>query len=393
MAMQTQQSSLLAKLGPQVNQALAAAKDEPPDMGFQRLPGGITNGIAQLTKCGFQPIAAGKQNAGQPLYRAEGVVIEPEYVTINGVPLKVRGMTTSEIEGLYASTNQKDGAVTTVSQHAVSVQNRMKLLGGEFPQGTIGELEQVAIALSQAKPFFRFSTQETPEVIDPVTKKVKYAAKVWERWLGSSGLENYAPPDAGDAVQDNNPPVNGHAPAATSRPLAGRPAGPPAEGPSNADGAMDDAQPADDWSASDDLDALVAACNVEDNGAQVRLSQLADDAGVDEGWRRLGTTSWEDIAQAITQAVADAEAANDQPVDQEEPAELGPEVGKVVFYRAQDPKTKKPMVDPKTKKTLRKQQCNVVDKDLGKETCTLAPLSNPKTKYRNVPWQQLTDSE
>lgn len=50
MAMQQQRSSLAAKMGGRLSAANAAVMDKPINVGFQRLPPGIRNGVAKLTE-------------------------------------------------------------------------------------------------------------------------------------------------------------------------------------------------------------------------------------------------------------------------------------------------------------------------------------------------------
>ena len=57
------QSGLLKKYGGRIDAAVKKYADAEPNYGFQRLPGGITNGIAQLVECGFGKVEQGKANA------------------------------------------------------------------------------------------------------------------------------------------------------------------------------------------------------------------------------------------------------------------------------------------------------------------------------------------
>lgn len=69
-------SSVLAKFGPQLNQAVAEHSADPVEYGPVNLPPGINNGVAQLERAYFDVYKTG-DNTGKPYFRASGVVIEP----------------------------------------------------------------------------------------------------------------------------------------------------------------------------------------------------------------------------------------------------------------------------------------------------------------------------
>ncbi len=62
-------SKLAAKYGAKLDQAVKAHAQDETDYGFIRLPPGIVNGIAQLTKCYFDEYKTGK-NKGEMYFRA-----------------------------------------------------------------------------------------------------------------------------------------------------------------------------------------------------------------------------------------------------------------------------------------------------------------------------------
>ena len=122
MVMQKGKSSILAKLGNQLNKAIAAHKDDELELSqFGELPAGIENGIAQLVECKFDVYKKGDMK-DQPFFYAAGVVKRPE--TVGDIPIK--GLRTSIMEPVCDTPGK---ARQTVDEHIKKIMNDMRKLG------------------------------------------------------------------------------------------------------------------------------------------------------------------------------------------------------------------------------------------------------------------------
>ncbi len=300
MPAQVTKSKLLAKYGKKLEEAAKRHAGAPIEYGPQRLPPGITNGVAKLVVCTFAEVASGKTNAGQLYFRAAGVICEPESVVHNGQAVPVKGQQTSIME-MVCDTKTQAGKTTTMEEHVANVQNEMKkLLGDGYDPNDLegANLEATAAALEQAGIYFRFSTS----VRRPM--KAGDAEGVWENWHGTKGLENYTP------TGGSNGQVEDH---------SGETAG---EG----------------GDAGVDVDALVATASEDGDGeeqkeAREQLIQLAVDAGHEREVAEAAD-GWQDVADL---AANPPEAAAEEAAEAVEEPKV-PEKGEDYAYRARDPK-------------------------------------------------------
>ena len=194
MPSQVAKSGFSAKYGNSLSRSVGAhAKDETSYSRFGNLPGGINNGVAQLIEAKFDTHDSGDHEGDYYFYCA-GTVVSPDKAP-DGTPIK--GLRTSYTELMYDTVNSK-GVTVTQDEHVSNMLNEMRKLGGDTSHVTSGEdLENLATALVQAAPHFRFTTSQgkpTPEYPDP---------RVWENWSGSKGLENYTPSSNDRPVTDN----------------------------------------------------------------------------------------------------------------------------------------------------------------------------------------------
>ena len=127
MPAQVTKSALAAKLGARGDKAIKEHRGDATTYGLQRLPGGISNGVARLTDCKFDTVGEGKRNAGEFYFRAAGVVLEPS-TNDKGVP--VRGLQTSIME-MLCDTTTADGKKTTMEDHVANILNELRKLGGD----------------------------------------------------------------------------------------------------------------------------------------------------------------------------------------------------------------------------------------------------------------------
>ncbi len=355
MAVQKQKSALFAKYGSKLDAAVKGHAADPIEYGNMRVPPGITAGIAKLVECKFDTVAPGKTNAGEWYFRAAGVIVEPKSVMVNGQEVTCEGLQTSIMEMVCQTTTQA-GKVTTVDEHVANILNEMKKLGGaQFVEGAGGaELESLAAALKEAGPYFKFSTSQgkaTKEFPEP---------RIWENWYGSKGLENYTPPED-SGVEDNS-------------------------------AAADDSEQADDTQVFDetagDLDSQAELADGDDEETAVPAREAITAAAVAAGWTEAQVegypSNWTDLVAALKGGEGPPEAEEEAA----EPEDEGIKEGDVYKYQPIDPKTKKGMINPKTKKAV-KVECEVKKVDKKKETVDLLNLDDKKTKYANVPWDKL----
>lgn len=349
-------SGLMAKYGANLDKAVQAHAADETDYGFMRLPPGINNGIAQLTVCKFDTYKTG-DNTGEFYCQMRGVVIEPKSITKDGQVIPVAGRQTMLMEPV-CNTQTRDKKVTTQEEHVVNILNEFrKLAGEEFTRGATGaDLESLADQLQQAAPYFRFSTSQsgpTPQYPDP---------KVWENWHGSKGLEEYTPPDDGEGMVDRT-------------------------GPSNNGDSGGGAQAASTGGGSDfQVMELLEQANAGDEGAAEQLRQMALDTGVPEEDVNAAE-DWQAVVDLIA-AKASAEDAGTEGA----PAEAWePNKGDVYLYKPIDPKTKKPVVDPRTKKA-KGVEVEVTAVDKKTKTVTLKNIDDRKTVYAKVAWDALEEA-
>ena len=387
MPAQTVKSGLLQKYRDRgLGEAVRKHADDPTSYGVQRLPVGIVNGVARLTKCGFHQYkpgsnmktADGKSAVGEYYFRCEGTVIEPHDVDKDGVKITVRGLQTSTMIPVCATKDSK-GEVASVENHIDAILNLMRTLGGEtYTQGaTDDQLEALAKGLEDAGPFFRFSTEEskpTPEYPNPRT---------WERWHGAKGLEDYVPPDdvgTGSGVEDSGtpaaPPPRTNGTPTTRTPAVAKP--PTVKKPAP------ESEP-EPFSEMGDLDTLAETAMGDGDDAeqaQAALKEQALTVGVSE--EDVGAAAdW----YAVKELILAAGQTSEEPADEEtsEPEPYRPKVKDSCKYRPRDPATKKPA------KTARDVVILSVDPKM--ETVTLKDLetgkvvADPRTKKAvAIPW-------
>lgn len=408
MPAQRQQSALISKLGTKLDAAIAKHAGDEINYGLQGLPAGISNGIAQLQECYFNTVEKGKDNAGALYWRAMGIVVDPE-TNDRGVPIK--GLQTSIMVRFWQVKDSKGNKLTDES-HIAKVMNELKKMIPDCCDsvGSAADLEEVCKAVSEAQPYFRFSTEQGKETIDPVTKKVLYEARVWERWHGSKGLENYVPPDSAGAVVDNSAPAKA-APARNGTAKNGAPAKSPAAAtakkPTSKPAAkvVEEEPPAEEFNEFDDgsgaagdeggdgnptpsLAELVEQADQDTKEAQDTLTDMALKAGASKKQIQAAKT-WQEVADII-EAATDSAATEAGTVEEETEAVVEeateeedgtPAVGSVYHYHPVDKTTKKPTKDP--------IEVEVKEVNASKETVDALNLTNGKTLYKGIPWSKL----
>lgn len=344
MPAQTGKSSVLNKLAGKINPAAKEHAHDEIDYGFQRVPPGITNGIARLVECKFDTYKTG-QNAGEPYFRASGVVVEPATVMVNGNDMPVVGLQTSIMIAIHDKLKDGKGNPIPIGEQVRKVQNEMKKLGADPSSLTDANgLERTAANLKEVGPYFRFRTSVRPARPRPDGSPGE--AGVWENWDGTEGLENYSPPEGANGVDDST----GDASA-------------PSDADAGGSGGFDE---------FGDLDSLVEAAGNNDNSAIASLTEKAIAVGktaeeVD------AADSWQEVADWIKEGGeggGDTEAA--EPDEQPEPAK-----GEVWHYKP-----------PKHKGKPIEVNIDAVNKK--NRTADVHDLTKPANKWKGVSWDALT---
>lgn len=388
MAMQKAKSGLMAKYGAKLDNAVKKHAADPTDYGSARIPPGITNGVAKLTECTFGQVAKGKQNEGEFYFRAVGVVVEPKTVNVGGREVPVEGLQTSIME-MVCDTKTQANKVTTQEEHIENILNEMRKLGAETEGASGSDLEELAAALKEAAPYFRFSTSQgkpTPQYPDP---------RVWENWYGVKGLEDYSPPDATEgAVEDESEPAEKPSKSASKKPLKKEfnefkeEEEETAEEETTEEETEDEPEENPDDYESLTIDELLEKAADDDELAQAELTKRAIDTGTPEGQVTKAKT-WKAVAEFARKGEEEAEEETEEeeePVaEEEEETPWEPSKDEIYMFKPVDPKTKK--------KAAKGVECEVTAVDKKAKTVTLKNLDNPKLTYAKVKWDDLESAE
>lgn len=369
-------SLLLSRYGAAVSKAVQTHRGDETTYGRIALPGGILNGVAKLEKVYFDVHKDGA-NKGHVYMRGVGVVYEPESVETENGTVVTKGQQTSIFQACYA-TGQGDKA-RSMDDNIAAIMNELRKLGAETREADAGDLEAFAEALSEQKPFFRFTTEQgkkTPQYPTP---------RVFENWHGIKGVEDYAPaeeiPFQDDTVAGVDEPVAvepAPAPKAAPRPTptpakAATPAAKPAPKPKPA--------PTPEPEPEEDLDAVIESAN----GGDPEGIRVLNEKALALGWTQAqidDAPSWLDVGEWVKNGTTpDAEPAADEATDTAaEPTEEEIyAVGNMFKYKPTDPKTKKPgkAID-----------CEIMKVDFKTKKADLKNYVDKKTVYKAVP---LTD--
>lgn len=393
MPAQQGQSVFGAKYG---NRAKAAAKKSaanPVDYGFQRLPAGITKGIARLTDIGFKAVESGKQMAGELYFYAVGFAESPKEVIYNGNPVRVRGGQT-RLFRMMCDTKKADGTPVPLEDNISWAQNEMKKLGGaDFD---VSDMDAAVANLRAAcndkdNPlYFFFSTSEGKQQVDPKTggpkldpkTKKPYPIRVWENWEGSLGLEDYRPGANGGGMGDES--------GGAAAPSANGTAAGEDHSDANPEGIGEDASDGD----QEDLDALAVAAGDTENeeageAARARLEAIALEFGIEQE-TVTNSQSWDEVVTLIREAQGNAEgdeSAEDGEGEGEEPSPYEPAKGDTVVYSFT-------FKDAKSKKNVTKEiQAQVTAVNKGKRLVDLKNNADKKTVYKGVSWDLIAATE
>jgi hypothetical protein len=385
MAAQQQQSDFAASMGNTLDAAIKKHAKNDTNYGFVRLPPGINNGVAKLQKLYFAQFKSGA-NVGKWYLRGEGVVVFPEYFTVDGKQLKLAGAYTTSMQHPICDTKDQSNppVVTPQEEHIDDVLNEFRKLGADTSGCTsAAHMLAIAAALQKVGPFFRFSTTSLP------SRNPKEAPRTWENWNGVKGVEEWGKDAAAQVagVKAAAPSTNGPAaPATVATNGPGiSPTGPTGPGPINrvhlaaqAPVTPAPAPPPEQHPSLDqeDVETLLGMANSNNKGAQERLQQLALAAGVEQD-DIDNAPDWNTVAE-MAKGIPDGEAEGAG----------GGEAGNVWMPQPDEEYGFCP-INPKSKVKGAKVAVKIVSVDSDKMTCTLLNLKNGKTTYKDVPWTDL----
>jgi hypothetical protein len=317
--------SVLKALSGELSKALKATNknetvmdkggDLPPDL----------RGVAQLSKITFGKYENGDLK-GKPYFMAQATVKTPE--EFKGEQTRI---------GPIPLCNTPNRTKKLLKDHVDVMLNELRKLGADTSEcESDADLEAVCAELVEAAPHFKYRTwkgQKTKAFPDPRTNHV---------WNGVTEFEDDG---AEGAVEDDT----------DTKEEEGEEA---AEEEAEEEAAEEEGEEAAEEEASEesegetDLDALAEAADGGDEDAQGQLVAMCEPLSIDA--EKFKT--WALVVKAIRKAApAEEEAAEEEAEEEaaeEEPAEeeFKPKLKEVYKYQPIDPKTKKPAVNPKTKK-------------------------------------------
>lgn len=396
-------SGLSGRLGGKLHESVTTHReDETVYGGGGGLPGGIENGIAQIVECKFGIYEKGDYK-GEYFFYAAATVLQPKTHRVKNDDVPIFGLRTQIGPEPICDTPGKTRQ--TLDDHVAWVLNEYRKLGIDTTQLGADDIEPTAEAIKQAGPFTRFRTSTIPNQIfkedkgkmwvvnddgsgkakgpykdiadakkaNPYAKDAKEAgaARVYQQWTGA--VPDFQP-ELADGVVDETGKTEGETSAA-----------------GNGQEQWDKDAAAAEGGASDDLEALVASANSDDNDAMERLRELALAAGKTEKDVK-NADSWDEVAGWIT---GGSDEAGEAAPSGDEAGPVRPEKGSIWFYR---PVT----VDAKTKKQVKAKKATeheVLSMDLKAETVTLKNSESGKTviggnkKPLVIKWTELEQGE
>jgi hypothetical protein len=395
--------SLLSKVANVLREAHDAHKDDETVLGGGgSLPNGIENGVAQLVDIYFKEYEKGDMK-GEIFFYAAGIVKAPSHQ--DGIPIV--GLRTSIMEPLCDTPGRSR---KTVEDHWAWILNELRKLGLDTSEIEFDTVEDAVAALKEAGPHFRFRTwqgEPTAEYPNP---------RVNEQWRGVCDFEAEFDDGVEDATEEVEEEAKPAPKASKTAPSATKPAPKASTPPAAASAAKKGlGKKAIDY-ASMDTDALAKLADNEDEKAQERLTELAQEAGIDptdaayENWTMVaealnnagdesedpaalaeladgGDSDAVDKLQALADAanidttsyeswsaVAEALSSGEATEEYQDAEEFAPSVKEIYFYKP-----------PKAKKAV---ECEVTAVFASKETANLKDLDKG-TSYKSVPWAEL----
>jgi hypothetical protein len=430
-------SGVFSRYGPKAVEAFNKHKGDETEYGnFGDLPPGIDGGIAQLVDCRVLEIKEGKQNAGELMFFARGIVVEPEEVEDprTGLVVRIKNRNTTLSEPLFHTAGR---ARETFEDHMAYVLNHLRKLGlsTEDIAATDEEFNSQLATLKESAPFFRFRTWQGPKSDQYPNPRVNHT------WEGTQGLEDYTPADEGSPVEDDatgpaseQSKGNGSAtrPVSPSRtpsnlsgrpsvasptktsptvkethpnastglpggktvpsarptrpatPSAGRPSGKPVAQPVTTPAA----EAVDEFG---DLDSLAEKADAEDKQAQKSLEAMAMKVGVPREAVKKAR-SWADVAALITAAGQPDDEEEEEVEDEDEGTEVTEEASPDDSDDGEEDEWDGPVVGDMYSYRIGKRLADVevLEVNAARQTVTVKNYSEPKgPPLKGVKWSQL----
>ncbi len=345
--MPRQKSSLMGHLGKSGEKAFNKRKGDETEFGAgSDLPPGINGGIAQLVDCKFDTFKKGDLE-GEYYFYAAGVVKSPN--EHDGV--HIEGLRTSIMEAVCETPGRSR---ESVEDHLGWVLNEFRKLGVKTDEISAEDLEDLAEALKEEQPHFRFRTwigEATSQWPNPRTQHV------WE------GECNYDDGETEDDVVDDTDDEEDE--EDDDLPF---------------DDDEDDEEVEDDDASDEDDDdeidyvGLAKDAEKDNEEAQESLEKMASEAGISDK-QVENAPDWLAVARMIMKANADGGAGNgaedDEDVDDEN---WSPEKEEVYFFKP-----------PRARKLV---ECEVTAVFNSSRACNLKNLDDGKI-YKKVSWDKL----
>jgi len=350
-------SSLFSKIEQKLKKAVKEHAHDETKLGFVDLPGGLV-GIARLTKLYFKEYAADVKDTklkGQVYLRGEGAIVE----VIKG-PQNVVGLTTKIGPIPICDSGSKDKP-KTLAENVETMLNEFRKLGSdpdtlEAAAEDLSLLEQEAADLVEAGPFFRFKTEE-----GKVSKEFPNP-RIFENWLSTKGLDEYAPPD-GSGVQDDSGTASEEGPADVTE----------EEGTEESGDESEATEDTEAGAEADELDSLAEAADGGDKKAAKKLAEIAKEEGMSAETIEEAN-SWTHLVDQIREARG-GETGDKEAETEEEETPYEPTKNDTIKYKS-----------PKDKKA---QEYDVIAVYAKSKTVDLRDTDTKNVVHKAVPWDKL----
>jgi hypothetical protein len=357
MPAKTVQSSLAKELGEKARAAHEAHKNDEVRYGIVNLPSGITGGVAQLVNAKWDKYKSGK-NKDQPYVLLRGIAKTP----VEHANVLVQGQGVMQMIPLCDTPDRKlNGEPGTLEAWYSELLNEFRKLGVDTAATEFNDIDGILQMLEKDKPHFRFSTRG---------------------WTPPKTAQNQNPSEMVftqfDGVCEFSD--NGQAEASGVR-----------DGTASVGAGESDAPPSSESEVSDDLETLLAQADADDADAQVKIRELAAEAGIDQETIDSDDTTWAGLVELIGQVRGGSEEGEGEAAKEPEPEPFKPEKGQTFKYQLKG-KDKKPLKGGPVK-------VEVLSVNTTKETVTLKNLATKKpvlgadNKLLAVPWAELLDGE
>lgn len=416
MPVQVAKSKLAAKYGAGLGKSVMAHAKDETKVGNQGLPPGLKGAIAKLVSCKFDVYKTGT-NAGEFYYQARGVMEQPIFFPYKGLEVKIKGQQTMVMIPVFDQKG-KDGKVySTQDEQVARILNEMRLLAGDefadqitqVPPNLKSDQEKAIWAAEKLEAMTAqlnaTNNKDEPGIffnVSTVARKTRQKMAngkplvdanknpiyengdlgIYENWHGACA---YDPSTGTSAAEDESAnhsvvPQESAAETTTETKVVETPTTEVSSDPTLSDEEI----------AGLDIPTLVELASGDTGDAPAateRLAALGAEVGIDvtapeyQSWSEVGDAIRASQAEAVNNESSASEVAPEEP--------WKPEVNAVYYYKVIDPKTKKPIMDLKTKKEKKSVQVQVMAIDEKKQTVKLKNLEDGKSLYLNQPYDSL----